>query len=152
MREFVTNFLIDYLTSSVSLILEISLYIFVIMMTLEILKNTGLLKIINSFISRFTKYLGISSEASMALLVGYVIGITYGSGVLIASYKRGEMTKKDVYLVSIFLILAHAIFEDTFLFARFGANVFIVFFVRTIVAILVTMAVNKFLINRILEE
>ncbi|XMB85811.1 hypothetical protein RJG79_10430 [Mycoplasmatota bacterium WC44] len=152
MMDFITNLLNDYVTSSISLLLEISLYIFTIMMTLEILKNIGLLEIINSFISKFTKYLGISKGASMALLVGYIIGITYGSGVILASYKRGDMNEKDVLLVSVFLILAHAILEDSFLFARFGANFIILVVARTLIAILATMFVNKFLINRILDK
>jgi len=82
--------------------------------------------------------------------VGLIIGITYGAGVILMSYKQQEMNKKDVLLVSVFLCLCHAIVEDTLLFAAFGSITWVVIVVKLVVAFTTTMLVN--LILKLIEH
>ncbi len=150
------NMILEYLktaaTESILLILEMSWIIFLVMLVLEILKAFNVLHKINNFTYRFTKYLGISSTANFSLLVGVIIGISYGAGAIINSYRNGDMTKKDVLLVSVFLSICHAIVEDTFLFVKIGANGFIIVIVRLISAIIVTYVTCKYYDKRIAKE
>jgi hypothetical protein len=137
------DFLILYLNQAMALMIKISIYITIIMIVTEFLKNYKVIDFLNKHLYRVTKYLGISKSANYPLLFGYIVGVTYGSGLIYQSYKAGEMTKKDVFLVCTFLALAHAIFEDTMLFAAFGANIFIIFGIRTLIAIIVTFIASK---------
>lgn len=73
-----------------------------------------------------------------SLVVGVILGITYGAGVLIKEAKSGNMSKQDIYFVSTFLMICHAIVEDTLLFVIFGADFFMVVVVRTVVAVLLS--------------
>jgi len=137
------NFIIEYLESSLKLMVKISIYISAVMVLTEFLKNLKIIDWLNTKIYPFTKHLGISEGANFPLIIGYLIGVTYGSGMIYQSYKNGEMNKKDIYLVCTFIAIAHAIIEDTLLFSAFGANLIIIFGVRTLLAIVVTYFANK---------
>jgi len=69
------------------------------------------------------------------LASGLILGITYGAGVLISEAKSGEMDKNEIFVIGSFLLVCHAIIEDTLLFAMFGANAVVIVAVRSISAI-----------------
>lgn len=144
--------IVEYLKTAsldaLSIILDMAWIIFIVMLLLETLKAFNILQKINHITYKVTKYLGISSSANFPLLVGMIIGISYGAGAIIASYKNGDMNKKDVLLVSVFLCICHAIIEDTFLFVKIGANGFILVFARLFTAIICTYIANKFVTKR----
>ncbi len=137
--EFIKTASID----SINLIVEMTIIIFIVMLIIEILKTFHILNKINNFTFKFTKYLGISPSANFPLLVGILIGISYGAGAIIASYKNKDMSRKDVLLVSVFLSICHALIEDTMLFVKIGANIFVIVFVRLITAIITTIIVKN---------
>ncbi|HNZ50990.1 MAG TPA: nucleoside recognition domain-containing protein [Bacilli bacterium] len=147
---FIKDFLLPTLLSLGMMLLKIIVIITLILVTIEVLKALKVLQWINKKIYVITKYLGISPSASFPLLVGLIIGITYGAGVILMSYKQQEMNKKDVLLVSVFLCLCHAIVEDTLLFAAFGSITWVVIVVKLVVAFTTTMLVN--LILKLIEH
>ncbi len=128
---------------SIKLLFEMSIIIFAVMLVIEVLKAFHILNKINNFTFKFTKHLGITPSANFPLLVGLLIGISYGAGAIIASYNNNDMTKKDVLLVSVFLCICHALIEDTILFMKIGANGFVLVFVRLITAIVVTLIIKN---------
>jgi hypothetical protein len=77
------------------------------------------------------------------LLVGVFLGITYGAGILIDEVKSGKMKKEDVFYVATFLMICHAIIEDTLLFVIFGADFTMVIIIRTIAAIIFSWILLK---------
>ena len=79
-----------------------------------------------------------------SLGVGVFLGITYGAGVLIKEAQSGSMSRKDLFYVSTFLMICHAIIEDTLLFAIFGANVTLIITIRTIAAIIFAWILLQF--------
>lgn len=139
----IIEFLSTAAISSINLIVEMTIIIFFVMLLIEVLKVFHILEKINNTTFKVTKYLGISPSANFPLLVGLLIGISYGAGAIIASYNKNDMTKKDVLLVSVFLIICHALIEDTLLFMKVGANGFVIVFVRLIVAIITTLIVKN---------
>lgn len=101
------------------------------------------------FIMDFIKHLpfiqnskkNISKSFSMG--IGTFLGITYGAGLLIQEAKTQSMHQKDLFYVVTFLMICHAIIEDTLLFAIFGANITIIIVVRTIAAIIIAYILTK---------
>jgi hypothetical protein len=59
----------------------------------------------------------------ISLITGLLIGITYSVSVLLKKSKN--MTRKQIVAVCYFLMVVHAINEDTLLFAFFGADIFL---------------------------
>ena len=51
-----------------------------------------------------------------------------------------------------FLIVCHAIFEDTFIFIAVGANLWILFFTRLIVATVVAYFASKIIDDKLVVE
>jgi len=71
-----------------------------------------------------------------SLTVGIFLGITYGAGILIQEVESGAISKKDLFYIGTFLMICHAIIEDTLLFVIFGADFTMVILIRTIAAII----------------
>ncbi|MDB4257393.1 nucleoside recognition protein [Arcobacteraceae bacterium] len=78
-----------------------------------------------------------------SLLVGLILGITYGAGILIQEAKSGAMSKPDLFYIGTFLMICHAVIEDTLLFVIFGADFTMVIIIRTIAAIVISYALLK---------
>lgn len=147
MSVFFNEFVVPTFLSLGQMLLKIALIIIVIMITIEVLKAFKVLEWINKRLYFFTRFLGISPQAAFPLLIGLTIGITYGAGAILLSYKNQEMSKKDVLLVSIFLCLCHAIFEDTLLFSSMGASGWVMVPLKLLLATIVTFFASR-IINR----
>lgn len=140
--ESILNFSKGFFPDLGAYLLKLILIVVIVVVAIEILKAIKVLDFLNKILYYITKPLGISKSASMPLLVGFLAGITYGAGAIIASYNNGDMNRKDVVLVSTFLCLCHAILEDTLLFSTIGAIGWIVALIRFVVAVIVTIIVN----------
>ncbi len=69
------------------------------------------------------------------LASGLILGITYGAGVLISEARSGAMTSREIFIIGTFLLICHAIIEDTLLFVMFGADAVVTVMVRTLSAV-----------------
>lgn len=118
--ELLYNSSIDASILSIKIILLIAILIF----TMDFIKT-------RKFIIESQK----NVTKGFTLLVGIILGITYGAGVLIDEVKSGKMKEEDVFYVATFLMICHAIIEDTLLFVIFGADFTIVILIRTLGAI-----------------
>lgn len=134
----------EALKGSLSTILKIAVFVIPLMVIMEFLKEANLIDRLAVIAAPFARALGMSKEASMPLMVGIIFGLTYGAGLIIQAAQEGKMTKKDLYLLNAFLVVCHAIFEDTAVFAALGANAVIMFFVRLGLAVIVTLVLNRY--------
>lgn len=75
--------------------------------------------------------------------VGVFLGITYGAGILIKEVQSGAISKEDIFYISAFLMICHAIIEDTLLFVIFGADFTMVVLIRTLGAIIISYLALK---------
>lgn len=131
------------LMGSFDTVYSLAIVVIPLMIIMQIAKDYKVLdKISNS--SRFlTKFFGMSKESTLPLLIGIIFGLSYGAGVLIQSAKEGDLSKKDMFLISVFLITCHAVFEDTLLFVAVGANGYLLLGTRIIAAIIITFILSK---------
>lgn len=114
-----------------------------LMIAMEILKDAEILEKISKRLKPISKLFDISNESVFPLLIGMVFGLVYGAGIIIESVEEENLGKKDLYIVMIFLVACHAIFEDTFIFAAVGANLWLLFITRLIVALIVAYFSSK---------
>lgn len=87
--------------------------------------------------------IGLRSESLFALMTGILFGISYGAGVLIPQAQSGALSRKQVFLIALFLCLCHAIIEDTLLFALLGANAWIIIVTRFVAAMIFVYAFSR---------
>lgn len=115
-----------------------------IMVTLELLKDYNILDNLSQRLSFISRFFNISQNSIFPLLVGFFIGISYGAGVIIESAQSGAMSKRDTFIVVIFLIACHAVVEDSALFIVLGANGIVLVGIRCLAAIILAYIAGKF--------
>jgi len=130
-------------SGSFSSMKQIAIIVIPIMMIVELFRDFGIMDKITSLFSPIVKIYGMKKESGFPLVIGIIIGISYGAGLIFRSAKDDEWPKRDLYLITYFLVAAHAVFEDTAIFVALGANGLLLFTTRIFVAALVTYIASK---------
>lgn len=107
------------------------------MIFIEIFQDLHLLDRLTAVINPLTRFIGLDQEGNLPLLAGLVFGISYGAGIIINSAHQGKLRMEDIYLINLFLVICHSLFEDTLLFAAIGANWIPILLGRLILAIII---------------
>lgn len=145
-------YLKESFTGSISSVLLMAKIIIPLMIVMEVLKDARILEILSKKLKPIAKLFDISNEAVFPLIIGMIFGIVYGAGIIIESTGESDLNKKDLYILVMFLIVCHAIFEDTFIFIAVGANLWILFFTRLIVATVVAYFASKIIDDKLVVE
>lgn len=112
---------------------------------LEILKVTGLMKLVMKALSPVLRLAGIRGEASQFTSVGLFLGISYGGGLLIHEARSGAVSPRQVFVSCVFMGFAHSIIEDTLIVVALGADLSAVLGGRLVFALAVTAAIAAIL-------
>lgn len=145
-------FLKESVLGSVDSIITMAIIIIPLMIGMEILKGYNILNFISQKLQPISKFFGISNKAIFPLMIGLFFGLSYGAGVIIESVEEGNLERKDLYILMIFLVACHAVVEDTLLFVVVGANLWLLLGIRLGVAILIALLASKFLNKRVLNH
>ncbi len=143
--NFADAFISHYFKTIIKTLIDLVFIISAILFGLEVLKEFKILAKLNNLLYPFTKYLGVSKSSTSLLIIGFFFGPSYASGPILLHYKEGKMTKHDIAIVTTFILLCHAIFEDVFLFVRYGAIPWIVILYKIIFTIIVLYLYNLYL-------
>ena len=135
----------ESITGSFSSVLTLAKIIIPLMILMEILKDSNILEKLSKKLNYLFRALNISDEATFPLLIGLLFGLSYGAGIIIESTKENNLSKKDLYVLMIFLIACHAIVEDTLLFVVVGANLWLLLGIRLGTAIIISIIASKIL-------
>lgn len=139
----VTTIISEGIFGGLKSVLNIAIIVFPLMIIMEIARDLNILNRISDFCKPLTKWMGISKESAFPLAIGLVFGLAYGAGIIIQSAKEGNLDKRSLILVSIFLVCCHAVIEDTLLFVAVGANGFFLLTMRLVIAFVLTMLISK---------
>jgi len=121
--ELLYNSLINSMVLTMKIIILITLLIFI----MDFIKSRKFIKDSKKNVSK-----------RISITVGIFLGITYGAGMLIQEAKSGRVSKDDLFFIGTFLMICHAIIEDTLLFVIFGADFTMVVVIRTVAAIVIS--------------
>lgn len=133
----------DALVSSIKPFIKIASIVIILMISMEILKDLHIIDKLSKLMKPVTRFLGLSKDSTFPLLVGLTLGLAYGAGVIIKSSKEGNLKKKDLYLLMIFLVTCHSVIEDTLLFVVIGASGWLLLGIRIPLAIILTVIVAR---------
>jgi hypothetical protein len=142
--ETILTALITALKGSVSLTIKLFCIILPLTISYEFLKHRQ-----SAIKKRHFSFIGITHRGLVPLVTGVIIGLTYGAGVIIHSIRTSDISKKESFLILLFLSLCHAIIEDTLIFVVIGANGFVLVAFRLALAIILTYLVYR---SRILSD
>lgn len=131
---------------------QMALIVIPLIIFIEVLKDFKILDKLTGWLHWTVKPFGMSSAAVLPLLAGLIFGLVYGAGLIIDAAREGTLSKRDLYLISLFLIINHSVLEDTLLFVAIGANGLVVLAFRFTASIIITWLVGKFLMPVVTGE
>ena len=108
---------------------------------LELLKVTGILKLVMKALAPLLQLAGIRGEAGHLTAVGLFLGISYGGGLLIREAGSGMVSPRQIFISCVFMGFAHSVIEDTLIVVAIGADLGAVLGGRVVFAVVATAAI-----------
>lgn len=133
----------DSLYTAIMGTLQFSIVVFVLMIFIQILKDLRVLDVISRRLSFTMRFLGIPDRGAITMGAGLLFGIAFGAGVIIEQAREQAFSKRDLYIMLLFLSGCHAVVEDTLLFVPLGIPVWALLLLRLVVAIVLTVIVAR---------
>jgi len=112
---------------------------------LQVLKVTGIERLLELALKPLLKLIGISQKALSMTLIGMTLGLAFGGGLLIREAEKGELTPREVLAAISLLGLCHSLIEDTLLIALTGAPLSAVVGYRLLWALLLIALITRVL-------
>ena len=108
----------------------------------NILKEFKILDIISRSLAPLMSVMGLPRSCSFMWFVAHILGLTYGSAVLIDEVESGELSLRDANLLNYHIAVNHSTLEDTLLFVAIGVPVLWMIVPRFVLAILIVWIVR----------
>ena len=86
------------------------------------------------------RFFGLPEGAAYMWLVGNVLGVSYGSAVMLELEEKGVISRKEANEVNYHLIMNHSLLEDTIVFAATGIPALLLIAVRMFFAFVLVWA------------
>ena len=128
-----------WVLSQVKMSLMVMLIIFTLMVVQRMLEAYRLLDSLSRLLSPLMLFFGLPRHASYIWLVGNVLGISYGSAVMLELEEKGLVTKDEANDVNYHLIMNHSMLEDTIVFAATGISAILLITTRVSFALLLVL-------------
>lgn len=109
-----------WLVSSLNLAKILGFIVTSLMLLQSLLEEYGVIRHMCRFITPLMNIMGLSSKASFLWLVGNIVGLSYGSAIMINMVSEGKIEKYEADLANRHLAISHSLLEDTVLFASLG--------------------------------
>lgn len=123
--------------------LQFSIIVFLLMVMIQALKDLRVLDMISRKLSSSMHFLGIPERGAVTMAAGLLFGLAFGAGVIIEQAREQAFSKRDLYIMLLFLSGCHAVIEDTLLFVPLGIPVWALLLLRVFVAVVLTVVVAR---------
>lgn len=111
-----------WLISSMKLIIMIFAIIYALMFIQRFMEKFGLMQKLTKPLEPLMQFFGLPRNAAYLWLVGNVLGISYGSAVMLQLEEEGKISLLEADEVNYHLIMNHSMLEDTLVFATAGVS------------------------------
>lgn len=129
--------LLHWLEGSLWLCLKIFAIIISLMIVQRILEEFGVLKFLSLLFSPLMYLFGLPVATSFLWIVGNIVGLAYGSAIMMDYAKTGHLDRKEADLLNHHLAISHSQIEDPLLFMMLGLPVLWLMIPRFVLAIVV---------------
>ena len=114
--------------------------IYILMVIQRLMERYGLVEKISRRLTPLMRLFGLPANAAYMWVVGNVLGISYGSAVMIDMEEKGLITRDEANDVNYHLVMNHSMLEDTLVFASMGVSAWWILSTRVLFALLVVWA------------
>ena len=119
---------------------RVFLIILALMIFVRLLRKLGVIDLLERLLAPVLRLMGMTAAATEITVVGMVMGVAYGSGLILRQTSSGRIAREEVVFSLMLMGLAHALIEDTLLMASLGAHLSGILLGRVVFA-LATMAI-----------
>lgn len=135
--------------TQIRLFVLIYVVIVVLFFVIQFIKDANLAGVISNVVGPLTKSIGIKKDNNLVLMLCYIIGLSYGFGLLKEEYENNKNFSKDQsFKVLLFVAISHAMIEDSLIFIFLGANAWVVVLGRTLMSFIAVYLVFLMLKNK----
>lgn len=129
--------LLTWAVSQLKIAVMVFLIIYSLMVIQRLIEAYSLLGPLSRFLAPLMRLFGLPRQAAYMWLVGNVLGLSYGSAVMLDLEEKGQITRQDANSVNYHLIMNHSMLEDTIVLAVTGVSVFWILATRLLFALVV---------------
>lgn len=143
------EFFLTWAIATFWLILKIIIIIISLQVLHNVLDEYKILDLLSKGMKPLMRLFGLPLQSSFMWLVANVVGLAWGSAILVEYVKSGKVNKYEANLLNHHIAVSHSLLEDTLLFMAIGVNAFWITFPRIFLAIVVVWGVRILLKNRL---
>lgn len=129
--------------SQLKMSVVVFLIIYALMAVQRLMEAYSLLRPLSLRLAPLMRFFGLPEGAAYMWLVGNVLGISYGSAVMVDLEERGIISRKEANDVNYHLIMNHSMLEDTIVFAATGISAVLLISVRVAFALVLVWGRNE---------
>lgn len=96
--------------------------IFIVLLIMRLLQAIGVIRLIEYLLKPLLPVFGMSQRAAPMTVVGMVLGIAYGSALIIKESSSGKMGSREVFNSLALMSMSHGLVEDTLVMLALGAK------------------------------
>ena len=100
----------------------------------RLLYEFGVIERISRFFKPLLTFFGLPHNTSFLWIIANVVGLSYGSAVILDELERETITQRDIDLLNTHIGISHSNFEDLMLLAACGGIWYIILLTRWIMA------------------
>lgn len=132
-----TEVLLTWAVSQIKIAIMVFLIIYSLMVVQRLIEAYSLLGPLSRFLAPLMRIFGLPCNAAYMWLVGNVLGLSYGSAVMLEMEENGQITREEANAVNYHLIMNHSMLEDTIVLAMTGVSVLWILGTRIFFALVV---------------
>ena len=129
--------LMSWTISSLKLSLKIVILITLLMILQKILLEFKVTILLTRIFSPLLRVMGLPESVSLMWIAANLLGLAYGSAIMIEEVESGRIAKQDADLLNYHIAVSHSNFEDLLLFAAIGVSAWWLLLPRLGIAIVV---------------
>ena len=129
------DMILSWSLSALRLSIKIVVLITLLMILQKILVEFKITDLLSRILSPLLKIMGLPKSTSLTWIVANLLGLAYGSAVMIDEVENGRSSKQEADLLNFHIAISHSNLEDLVLFAAIGISVGWLLFPRLIFAI-----------------
>jgi len=114
--------------------LKILILVNILLIFQRIMDEFGWIGAIEKPLSPLMKILGLPRSTTLSWVVANLIGLAYGSAIMIDESEKGKMSREDADLLNHHVSLSHSQLEDPLLFLTLGYAIHWLMWPRIIIA------------------
>lgn len=119
------------------LIVKVAVIVTVLMVLQKILEEFGIMERLGKIMGPLMRFFGLPVSTGFLWIVANIVGLAYGSAIMIERVETDQMTLYDGDLFNHHVAISHSLLEDTLLFMAIGVPLFWAILPRLVLAILV---------------